>query len=290
MEFENLCYPFSTDYFLSGEGHKVCYYDSGGRGKPVLFFIHGLGSYIPAWKEVIPALTERFRCIAPDLPGYGKSSKTIEVPSPENYARIITELADHLRINNYSICGHSMGGMVALQAALDYPDRVKSLILVAPAGLEEFTPEETDLVVNYVNPESIINNSEEGIRKNHLFSFYEYKESLQFLIDDRIAIRTASDFIQHTHIISSSVELMLRNPVTQRLNELRIPVTVVFGENDNLIPNKFLHPRITTAEIGMLAVNMIPGSELKMIPECGHYIPLEQPEILSDIIIKHFRF
>ncbi|MDO8897890.1 MAG: alpha/beta fold hydrolase [Bacteroidales bacterium] len=72
--FDEIPYPFDVKKVQIDENTEIAYIDEG-SGKETIIFIHGLGSYLPAWKKNIEGLSSDFRCIAIDLPGYGKSSK-----------------------------------------------------------------------------------------------------------------------------------------------------------------------------------------------------------------------
>ncbi|MEL7003593.1 MAG: alpha/beta fold hydrolase, partial [Bacteroidota bacterium] len=71
---DDLQYPFDVKKVEVREGVQMAYMDVG-SGTETILFIHGLGSYAPAWKKNIEGLSKQYRCIAVDLPGYGKSSK-----------------------------------------------------------------------------------------------------------------------------------------------------------------------------------------------------------------------
>ncbi len=76
MEYDELQYPFDVKKITLNDGRVMAYMDEG-SSKEVIIFIHGLGSYSPAWMKNIAELKNTYRCIAVDLPGYGKSSKEI---------------------------------------------------------------------------------------------------------------------------------------------------------------------------------------------------------------------
>ena len=137
---EILEYPFSVQHQKLSDGVNVAYTDTG-KG-PAVMLIHGLGSYIPAWKQNIPALAEKHRVIALDLPGYGKSSKSEDSYSIPFFAETVAELQDSLGIARAAWIGHSMGGQIAIEGALRYPEKIRELVLIAPAGFEEFTEQE----------------------------------------------------------------------------------------------------------------------------------------------------
>ena len=87
--FNQIKYPFSTK-FLKVKDYQIAYIDEGDFDR-VLLFIHGLGSYLKAWDRNIPELKNHFRCIALDLPGYGKSSKQIHSGEVSFYTEVIKE-------------------------------------------------------------------------------------------------------------------------------------------------------------------------------------------------------
>jgi len=114
-------------------GTNVVYVE-GGSGEP-LIFIHGVGGAILDWEKVLPYFAARYRTIALDQPGFGKSEKRMDYQySIDNNARIVRALMDHLGIDRAYIIGNSMGGEVAAYFAIHYPERVKKLVLVDAAG------------------------------------------------------------------------------------------------------------------------------------------------------------
>ena len=112
---------------------SVAYTDEG-KGTN-LGFIHGLASYLPAWKKNTAVLKDSYRCIALDLPGYGKSDKGNYEVSMEFYADVVAEFCSQLKLSQVVLVGHSMGGQVAISAALKYPELVARLVLIAPCRI-----------------------------------------------------------------------------------------------------------------------------------------------------------
>jgi pimeloyl-ACP methyl ester carboxylesterase len=119
----------------------------------------------------------------------------------------------------------------------------------------------------------------EQIRTNLAYNFYEFPKSAQFMIDDRIAMRSAADFPGYCYIIPESVKGMVNEPVYEFLPNISQQCLVIFGENDNLIPNRYLHggPTRTVAEAG---TSRIKNSQLLMLPKAGHFVMFEKaPEV-----------
>lgn len=131
MTLSDLKYQFEVKDTEIIPGVSIAHTDMG-DGDPVVF-IHGLGSYIPAWNKNLTPLSTNFRCIAIDLPGYGKSSKPLHSGTMDYYALVVIKLMNKLEIDKFSVIGHSMGGVVALKMALEHGERLHKMILVAPA-------------------------------------------------------------------------------------------------------------------------------------------------------------
>ncbi|MHB9143697.1 MAG: alpha/beta fold hydrolase, partial [Paludibacter sp.] len=143
MQFPELKYDFEYTITQIDEKISIAYIDEGNKkSENVLLCIHGLSSYIPAWSKLILLLKDQFRCIAIDLPGYGKSSEGVYAGSMSFYSETILKFIQKLKLKNVSLVGHSMGGHISIATALSYPQIVNRLILLAPAGLETFADDE----------------------------------------------------------------------------------------------------------------------------------------------------
>ncbi|MGE7052772.1 alpha/beta fold hydrolase, partial [Paenibacillus glucanolyticus] len=105
------------------------HYEVYGNGKPVVL-IHSGGADMRDWSSVVPLLSEDFHVISFDGRGAGRSPSPIE---PANYVQDLLSLLDHLNIPQAAVVGHSMGGQIATEFAIQYPERVSELILIAPA-------------------------------------------------------------------------------------------------------------------------------------------------------------
>lgn len=287
MEFSELQYPFPVKTIQLSNNITLAYVDEGTGGEPIIF-VHGLGSYLPAWKKNVAALREHVRCIAVDLPGYGKSSKDIYPGTMEFYADVLAELIDKLKLNSATIAGHSMGGQIGMVMALKYSEKVSRLILVDPAGFEKFSDGEKRWFREVMTVDGVKLTPVQQIRANVVANFYNMPVDAEFMITDRIALRAAQDFEKYCYTVVKSVEGMVDQPVYHLLNKITQPTLIIFGENDNLIPNPYLHGG-WTRDIGKIGKQMIPNSELVLIPDCGHFAQFEKPEIVNDAMLKFMK-
>jgi pimeloyl-ACP methyl ester carboxylesterase len=276
IEYSELDYPFELYYTYLSSELEIAHTDEG-SSKTTLIFIHGLGSYLPVWRKNIADLSAHYRCIALDLPGYGKSSKSYYPCTMDFYADAIAELITTLGLTSVVLCGHSMGGQIAMYLALKYPALVSHLILFAPAGFEVFTPEEQRWFLENIYPEAVQETPQERIWSIFQHTFYAMPSDAHGMAVDRIALRGAIDFDKYCYTISMSVRGMLAQPIFDHLHQIQQPALVLFGENDNLIPNRLLHSG-STRQIAQTATQRMPNAKLQMISRAGHFLQFEKPK------------
>lgn len=280
VSMNDMAYP-AQKVMLSND-ISIAYTDEG-SGNTTILFVHGLGSYLPAWKNNVVDLKKQYRCIAIDLPGYGKSSKGNYEGSMQFYAKIIKEFADKLGLKKVVLAGHSMGGQISIVTALAYPELVEKLVLVAPAGFETFNKGEKEWFRQVMTPDGVRLTTVEQIRTNLAYNFYNLPKDAQFMIDDRIAMRSASDFPGYCFMIPQGVKGMINEPVFDFLPNIKQPVLVLFGENDNLIPNRFLHGG-PTADVAQKGAERIPNCQLIMVPKAGHFMMFEKAGVFNEAV------
>jgi pimeloyl-ACP methyl ester carboxylesterase len=271
-----------TKVDLPVSGYQIAYTDEG-KGDKTIIFIHGLGSYLQAWIKNVEVLKSEYRCISIDLPGYGKSDKKPHSGQMTFYAGIINEFIKELKLNNVVLAGHSMGGQISITAALLYPEIVQGLILVAPAGFEEFNKGQKQWFRDVMTFDGVRLTTTEAIQNNLASNFYRLPDDADFMITDRMSMRTASDFDAYCYTVVQSVSGMVDNPVSDYLKDIKIPTLILFGENDNLIPNRFLNPG-PTVDIAKSGASKIKGSKLVMIPKCGHFAMFEKPDAFNNAV------
>ncbi|OQX95623.1 hypothetical protein B6I21_04500 [candidate division KSB1 bacterium 4572_119] len=275
VEFDSFDYGFEIKK-VKVRNINVAMIDEG-KGDQVLLLVHGLGSNAKGWIKNIPELSKKFRVIAVDLPGYGKSDKGYFQFSMKFYAQILTELLTQLNINKATFIGHSMGGQIAITTALEYPARVDKLVLISPAGFERFTEGEGDWMKNAVTADFVKDTPIRNIDINVKSNFFKMPGDAEFMITERIQMRKAKGFDLYCYAVSRNVTAMLDGPVWDKLTDIQQPTLILFGENDGLIPNPYLHggKTETVAEIGR---KEIPNNRLFLFEKCGHFVMFEKAE------------
>ncbi len=261
-------------------------YTETGSGDHTLLFVHGLSSTLEAWKKNISGLDSQYRCIAVDLPGYGKSSKNRNDYSLTDYADLLEKFVQKKGLKNVILVGHSMGGQIAMQAVLKYPECFEKLVLIAPAGIETFSPQEAVLMKSSYTPAMVVNTSDEQILANYKLNFYEFPEEAMSMVEDRRKIKSAEDFPQYAEVVVNNIHAMLDEPVIDRIGDIKLPVLMIFGKNDMLIPNKYLHPSESIENLVKTSEELFQDLEVKIIDKAGHFVNFEQAKEVNTAIME----
>lgn len=154
--------------YTDGPFGQIHYQDTGGEGFP-LVLCHQAPMTSRQYDTVYPLLSaEGIRAIGIDTPGFGLSDEPNHVPSVEDYATAIPPVLDHLGITQTDILGHHTGGLIATEVALQFPDRVRNLVINGPCP---FTPEELVEWNAFVeNFEKNFEHKEDGSHLSEVFS------------------------------------------------------------------------------------------------------------------------
>lgn len=259
---------------------SVAYVDEG-QGEQTLLFLHGLGSYLKGWRKNIDELRGQFRCIALDFPGYGKSSKGEHPYGMSFFAQTVRDFIAYRGLQNVILIGHSMGGQVAITVAARQAPQVQKLILISPAGFETFSDTERVWIRSLYSPTLLKATPTEQLVRNFEINFHHFPEDARFMISDRMMMKGTAAYDHYCNLIPACVNSMLDEPVLNMLPTVRIPTLVIFGENDLLIPNKLMHPRLTTVSVAEAGTARLPHARLELLRPCGHFAQWEQAEAVN---------
>lgn len=284
--FEEIHYPFKVQKLSLSKGQEIAYMEMG-KGE-VILAIHGLASYAPAWKYNMEALAKHYRVIAVDLLGYGKSSKGKFSANMSFHVEHLEGFLSQLGINKAHLLGHSMGAQIAMTFALQYPEKTLSLSLMAPAGIETFSSEQKAFFAS-VTPEAVANTPDAQYRQNLALNFYAFNEKAEFMYADRMQIKQDALFQDYCYVVAQGIQGMLNEPVFDRLPELKLPVLVVYGSQDALIPNRYLNPQWDTQKIAARAQEQMPHAKVQLVEQAGHFVMFEQPDQVNYLILDFLR-
>jgi len=284
--------PFGFSFKQAKFGSTEFSYIDSGKGDAIIL-IHGLGGNAGHWQMNIgPLAAVGHRVIAVNLPGYGGSTAPEGITgatSLTGYASAINQLVAHLGLKKAVLMGHSMGGQIAILLALQKPAWLQALVLAAPAGLEVFTAAEAAMLRQFATPAYFEQQDSAAIRQSFLRNFYKLPPTAEKLVKERIAQKQCAGFKAYCQTISYGVEGMLVNPVAERLHQLELPVLIIAGANDALIPNRLLHPKLTMGELLEQAGNRIGGLEVSLLGEAGHMVQWEAAAEFNQTCIQFLK-
>ncbi|WP_284450123.1 alpha/beta fold hydrolase [Spongiibacter tropicus] len=257
------------NYAHCQNGYRIHYIDKGDG--PVVVFLHGSGpgaSGYSNFKQNYPAFVEAgFRCIVPDLIGFGFSDKPDDVQHPLSFfVECVKQTLDLAGVKECAVVGNSLGGAVAIGLALEYPELVSKLIVLAPGGMsqteEYFTmPGMQKMFEVYGSADTVTPDMMKDLFANALVHDPAYAT------DELVAERSQIMALMNGHVM-----ITMQIPyLVDRLPELQCPVLAFWGTDDRMMPDSGI--------VG-LAKNC---ARLKMImlSECGHWVMVEYRDLFN---------
>lgn len=268
-EFRAVVPHAAASRFADIEGVGRVHYQEKGQGRALLL-IHGNNSSAYSWAAVFDELAKEFRVVALDLKGFGFTAKPDGDYRVETQAALVVRLMDRLGIERATLCGSSMGGAVALSAAIDYPLRVEALILADSSAFNagrggSLAPAYVrwPYVGGAVTALALTSDSlvREGLRK----SFYDQTK----VTDERVAayyrpLRTR-DGQRAARLVRDQRDY---TRIEQGLGNIRQPALLIWGAED----------RLNLLEDGRRLHAGLKGSQLVVYEHCGHLPQEEMPE------------
>ena len=238
------------------------YWEEHGEGDPLLL-IMGLGYTLEMWHRTAPILSERYRTILFDNRGVGRSDVPAGSYSIRSMADDAAAVLDAAGVDSAHVFGISMGGMIAQEFALQYPERVRSLILGCTShGGPEAVLADAEVLTTLAARATM--SAEEGVRAMIPF-VYDRSTPRERIEEDLVIRRRTFPTIQG---YLGQLQGVFAFESRSRLSQLRVPTLVVHGESDRLVP----------PENGRRLARFIEGARLEMIAGASHIFPTDQPE------------
>ena len=264
-------YGSASSRFVELEsGLRVHYRDEGKRDGRVLVLIHGSNASLHTWEPWVAILGKDYRVISLDLPGHGLTGKNpAGVYDNASYVGVVDRLLTKLNVDKAVIGGNSMGGGVSWLYALEHPAKVEALLLVDASGQPYAKSGEVPLGFRLMRM-PVIKEAARFIAPRSIFeSSVKTSMSVQSKIDDELIDR----YWELNRYPGNREATMQRfaNPKSmapstqERLATIKVPVMIMWGAEDNLIP-------VTSAKWFAQAM---PQAKLVIYPEVGH-IPMEE--------------
>ena len=265
--------------FVTVEGVRL-HYVSQGAGKPVVL-LHGNAGFTHDYSMVMRQLAERgFRALAFDRPGHGLSERPeAEIATVEVQAKLVHGALLELGIDRPIMVGHSWGGILVLNYALQYGAEISALVLLAPASYpepEQYSSQRTlveipglgDLIIKVSSP--FINWE---IRRTLERAFSPDEVPLEYL---ELATAVWNRPGQIRAIIQDEADYgRTAEALSDRYGEIDLPTVIITGDADLLV-----NPEIHAFPLHQA----IPQSKLIVLPQTGHMVPQTRPESVTEAI------
>lgn len=265
--------PETSQFIEVSPGRALHYTDhpAAGTVRGHVVFIHGSGPGASGWsnfKHNVAAFQQAgYRCVVFDQWGYGKTSKPTDVDHTlDFFVEGLMAILDGLNIEQAVLVGNSLGGAVALGAALAHPERVASLILMAPGGIEAretyFAMDGIQAMVKYPmgSPEFT-----RDVLAN-LLTLLVFDENC--VDDELVQERWETLQTQNAHVLAT----MQIPDLTPRLGEVKAPILVFWGTEDKFCP----------AEGAWKILKQCPQVQAELLNRCGHWVMSEYPTLFNE--------
>jgi len=242
-----------------------------GRGDPVIL-LHGFGESLIAWRGVMDGLATHADVVALDLPGFGLSDKPATGYSNDDLAARVLEAMSALGISRATLVGHSMGGAVAIAAALAAPDRVRALVLIDPAvsaatwGLKP--PDDSAPGTDWLRAAVT--------RYETLRPLFAAPHDPAWLAEDSAALAySPAEDPAYTRSVNAVLREFDFDYLTPgRAARLTLPVLLIWGQFDGLVP----------VAVGRELVRGLGNASLSIVPRGLHRPHVERPDTVAAMI------
>lgn len=264
-------------YVSLKNGYRIHYQDQG-QG-PVVVFLHGSGNGASGYsnfKGNYPELAQAgYRCIVPDMIGFGYSDKPDDVEYPLSFfVDCLKQTLDALGVQKATVVGNSLGGAVALGFALAHPGSVEKLVLMAPGGLNELPdylemPGMKAMFALYGSGKPV---TEEAMKD---FFIKAFVVDPSVVTDDLVHERAEMAKLQNPQVIKT-----LKVPVmTERLAEITAPVLTLWGLNENMMPDSGI----------MRLAKGLKNGRMVLVPQCGHWVMIEHRGLFNRTVLDFLK-
>ncbi|MFC1937533.1 alpha/beta fold hydrolase [Chloroflexota bacterium] len=264
------------------------YYEVSGRGR-WLVLIHGAWATHEWWRWQAPTLSQDYRVLTLDVRGHGQSSPLEKAYSVDGFVKDLEALFQHLGINEAALIGWSMGGIISMQHCLDYPEKVKALVLIATRGhrnpqmkrsirLQQLQAR-LRLLMELASPRSY----DQAVQKPpHPMEWIEKEVSnmLSPVAPKEVFDWVIADLVEHPRENYFEVAKSIWDwGIEERLGSIEMPTLIVVGDKDDRTPPQF----------SQLLHAKMPSSKLVIVENAGHCVAQERSDIVNGEIIRFLK-
>jgi pimeloyl-ACP methyl ester carboxylesterase len=258
------------------------YYDAG-DGTPLLF-LHGSGPGVTGWRNfrgVLPAFAAHFRCLILEFPGFGVSDDFAGHPLLTAYGAAMSFI-DRLALDRVDIIGNSMGGGVAIQLAIQQPERVGRLITIGGIGTNLFSPGPSEGI-------RLLQEFVEDPTRQRLIDWlrcmvYDPALVTDELIEERWALAVDPEALQNARRMygkAAFAKMMAAMDKSEAplpwamMHKVAAPTLLTWGRDD----------RVSPLDMALIPMRTIPNAELHVFPNCGHWAMIEAKQAFESTVL-----
>ncbi len=253
----------------STEQRTTLSYEIHGTQGPLVLMLHGLGSRGEDWVLQIEALQNEIRLVTCDLRGHGDSPSLPGWPTVGDFAEDVIGLLEQIGERSAHVVGLSLGGGVALQMGVDYPQQVKSLTIVNAAATLRVP--RNRLPSAFMRMALLLTGRRRKLGEWVAAGLFprDDQQELRDVAAERIADNLSRNYLQ-------AVFAILRFDIRKQVHKISAPTLIVAGRLDRTVP---LHAKVELA-------NAIPGARLEVIEDSRHATPLDSADEFNRILLE----
>ncbi len=251
--------------FTTDQG--IVHYEVYGRGRPVILLHGWLGSW-GLWQETMTYLGQRYRTYALDFWGFGESGKKRDSYAVQDFVSLVDQFMEQLGIENAPLVGHSMGGTVSLSVAIQFPQRVRKVVVIG----SPITGSSLSLLLKLFGQRPIayvVHHNLWALKLGFrlLAPFYSRDPRWPEMMNRDISSTTLESFLL-------SIASLRKADLRPQLNQINTPVMGMYGGKDIVVDPKQWIP----------LKEGLPDARVERFPKAGHFIMLDEPERFRSVL------
>lgn len=262
---------------INVNGVEIHYVEEG-EG-PAVVCVHGWPTDSGLWRAQLPALAERHRAIALDLPGFGQSGKPADVRYTTDFqAHALAGFLDALGLDRVTLVCHDLGGMVALLFAVRHPERVERLVV-----LDTIPYPDASLMLAVFMLAGRLPGVGWALTTRRVFRSLFRLATLQTRaaaveVADRYYAPFAGDAAARTVLRRTLLEpdISELREIASKLDRLRMPTLILWAAKDALLP----------PAIGRRLHADLPGSQFELVPDANHFLTEDRPDFVAERLVR----
>ena len=257
--------------------------EEGPTNGPIAILVHGWSSSSFTWAPIIPALNRRYRCIAVDLPGFGRSPAPVAPPTIAGYADLIGQIIERFSDRPVLVLGHSMGGQIAATVSLRHPMLIDRMVLLNPS-LSGRLSTRVNLLLKphvwaeqyrflewliYILAQTPLDYTDRLLKPTN----FAERAGARVSPEDYRRIRADARRRGQGRMRAACFIAMEKGDLRAQLAAIETPALVLWGAEDNIVPLR---------DAGAVAADW-PAADLRILPNAAHWPQFEQ----TDATLRH---